>query len=158
MIPPQPLYHPPITIPPQTTPRRAPVTQPDLISRQPDPKPPVSTTRTRPVRRRDENDQETTLPPPISSTSSNPPTAPPRSAASHLDMPVDPNEPTYCTCQQVSYGEMIACDNENCEIEWFHYNCVGLSGPPRGKWYAPLSFLFYFIGKVLSELRCQEIR
>lgn len=22
------------------------------------------------------------------------------------------NEPTYCVCQQVSYGEMIACDNE----------------------------------------------
>lgn len=28
-----------------------------------------------------------------------------------LDMPVDPNEPTYCVCQQVSYGEMIGCDN-----------------------------------------------
>ena len=27
------------------------------------------------------------------------------------DMPVDPNEPTYCLCHQVSYGEMIACDN-----------------------------------------------
>lgn len=28
-----------------------------------------------------------------------------------LDMPVDPNEPTYCLCNQVSYGEMIGCDN-----------------------------------------------
>ncbi|CAG0886484.1 unnamed protein product [Darwinula stevensoni] len=28
-----------------------------------------------------------------------------------LDMPVDPNEPTYCLCEQVSYGEMIGCDN-----------------------------------------------
>jgi hypothetical protein len=27
-------------------------------------------------------------------------------------MPVDPNEPTYCICSQVSYGAMIACDNE----------------------------------------------
>ena len=27
-------------------------------------------------------------------------------------MPVDPNEPTYCLCQQVSYGEMIGCDNQ----------------------------------------------
>ena len=26
-------------------------------------------------------------------------------------MPVDPNEPTYCLCHQVSYGEMIGCDN-----------------------------------------------
>lgn len=28
-----------------------------------------------------------------------------------IDMPVDPNEPTYCLCNQVSYGEMIGCDN-----------------------------------------------
>lgn len=28
------------------------------------------------------------------------------------DLPVDPNEPTYCICDQVSYGEMIGCDNE----------------------------------------------
>lgn len=28
-----------------------------------------------------------------------------------LDLPVDPNEPTYCICNQVSYGEMVACDN-----------------------------------------------
>ncbi|XP_023854834.1 inhibitor of growth protein 5 isoform X2 [Salvelinus sp. IW2-2015] len=37
-----------------------------------------------------------------------------------LDMPVDPNEPTYCLCHQVSYGEMIGCDNPDCPIEWFH--------------------------------------
>ena len=32
-------------------------------------------------------------------------------SADVLDMPVDPNEPTYCLCHQVSYGEMIGCDN-----------------------------------------------
>lgn len=52
-----------------------------------------------------------------------------------LDMPVDPNEPTYCTCHQVSYGEMIGCDNAECPIEWFHFGCVGLSAKPKGKWY-----------------------
>ncbi|KAF8775655.1 hypothetical protein HU200_004434 [Digitaria exilis] len=26
---------------------------------------------------------------------------------------IDPNEPTYCICHQISYGDMIACDNEN---------------------------------------------
>ncbi|XXG42690.1 hypothetical protein AAC387_Pa01g2908 [Persea americana] len=52
-----------------------------------------------------------------------------------LDLPVDPNEPTYCFCNQVSYGEMIACDSPNCKIEWFHYDCVGLKDTPRGKWY-----------------------
>ncbi|MEE6528719.1 hypothetical protein FKM82_017198, partial [Ascaphus truei] len=50
-----------------------------------------------------------------------------------LDMPVDPNEPTYCLCHQVSYGEMIGCDNPDCSIEWFHFACVGLTTKPRGK-------------------------
>ena len=27
-------------------------------------------------------------------------------------IPIDPNEPRYCTCNRVSYGEMIACENE----------------------------------------------
>jgi len=49
----------------------------------------------------------------------------------------DPDEPTYCICNQVSYGEMIACDNVDCDIEWFHYNCVGLTAAPKGKWYCP---------------------
>lgn len=25
---------------------------------------------------------------------------------------------TYCVCDRVSFGEMIACDDENCEKEW----------------------------------------
>ncbi|KAF9606595.1 hypothetical protein IFM89_026916 [Coptis chinensis] len=52
-----------------------------------------------------------------------------------LDLPVDPNEPTYCLCNQVSYGEMVACDYPSCKIEWFHFGCVGLKEQPRGKWY-----------------------
>jgi hypothetical protein len=24
----------------------------------------------------------------------------------------------YCTCRNVSYGEMIGCDDDDCEIEW----------------------------------------
>jgi len=54
-----------------------------------------------------------------------------------LDMPVDPNEPTYCLCQQVSYGEMIGCDNQDCPIEWFHFGCMNLTTKPKGKWYCP---------------------
>ncbi|OAY44435.1 PHD finger protein ING2 isoform X2 [Manihot esculenta] len=57
-----------------------------------------------------------------------------------VDQPIDPNEPTYCVCHQVSFGDMIACDNENCEGgEWFHYACVGLTPETRfrGKWYCP---------------------
>jgi len=50
---------------------------------------------------------------------------------------IDPDEPTYCLCDQVSYGEMIGCDNDLCPIEWFHFNCVQLSTKPKGKWYCP---------------------
>lgn len=32
------------------------------------------------------------------------------------DMPIDPNEPLYCYCQQVSFGEMVACDNTDVSI------------------------------------------
>ncbi|KAI8389278.1 hypothetical protein BD560DRAFT_320371 [Blakeslea trispora] len=52
-----------------------------------------------------------------------------------VDLPIDPNEPLYCYCQQVSYGEMVACDNTDCEIEWFHLACVDLKTVPKGKWY-----------------------
>ncbi|KAJ3105919.1 Inhibitor of growth protein 5 [Phlyctochytrium bullatum] len=69
------------------------------------------------------------------------------SKANSQDMAIDPNEPRYCICQQVSFGEMIAvcfewllpfafilvtnvkpyiwqkCDGDNCEFEWFHYQC-----------------------------------
>ncbi|RAL08626.1 putative PHD finger domain protein [Aspergillus homomorphus CBS 101889] len=49
------------------------------------------------------------------------------------------NEDTkvYCTCRSVSHGDMVACDNEDCEFEWFHWKCVGLTREPVGKWYCP---------------------
>ena len=59
-------------------------------------------------------------------------------AGEGLDMPVDPNEPTYCLCHQVSYGEMIGCDNSDCPVEWFHFACVGLTTKPKGSWFCPL--------------------
>jgi len=64
------------------------------------------------------------------------PTEPPAPAID-LELPVDPNEPTYCFCNQVSYGEMVACDNPNCKIEWYHIGCVGVKELPKGKWYCP---------------------
>lgn len=29
------------------------------------------------------------------------------------DWQPDPNEPRYCLCNQVSYGDMVGCDNED---------------------------------------------
>lgn len=48
------------------------------------------------------------------------------------------NEETYCICEQIAYGEMIACDNKGCPYEWFHLQCVGLTKlPNNNKWYCP---------------------
>ena len=68
----------------------------------------------------------------------------------------DPNAPLYCTCRWgtlflfifrskllnnssfiarpnivSSNGNMVGCDNEDCKIEWFHYECVGLVAAVR---------------------------
>ncbi|PKS12214.1 hypothetical protein jhhlp_001513 [Lomentospora prolificans] len=53
------------------------------------------------------------------------------------DGDIDADEPTYCYCNSVSYGAMVACDADGCEKEWFHLDCVGLKVPPKQnvKWY-----------------------
>ncbi|RRT46679.1 hypothetical protein B296_00052721 [Ensete ventricosum] len=106
-----------------------------------------------------EQDMDIEFMPPPSSHKKNIP------ASVDADQPIDPNEPTYCVCHQVSFGDMIACDNENSIIscqqlysclshllfhlvvfdpqceggEWFHYSCVGLTPETRfkGKWFCP---------------------
>ena len=60
-----------------------------------------------------------------------------RSVSPPRPLDIDPDEPTYCLCDQVSYGEMIGCDNDLCPIEWFHFSCVQLSSKPKGKWFCP---------------------
>ncbi|KAH7930466.1 hypothetical protein BV22DRAFT_1000766 [Leucogyrophana mollusca] len=45
------------------------------------------------------------------------------------------DDKTYCFCDGISYGEMIACDDNTCEKEWFHLACIGLTVPPDGTWY-----------------------
>ncbi|KAG9680088.1 hypothetical protein KCU87_g521, partial [Aureobasidium melanogenum] len=49
----------------------------------------------------------------------------------------DGDEPKYCYCGQGSFGEMIACDNDDCPMEWFHLGCTGLRAVPGDnvKWF-----------------------
>lgn len=45
----------------------------------------------------------------------------------------------YCYCRR-PYDDlqgMIGCDGSNCQIEWFHFECVGILVPPKGNWYCP---------------------
>lgn len=44
----------------------------------------------------------------------------------------------YCVCKNVSFGNMVACDNGDCPIEWYHWGCVGITSSPVGKWYCDL--------------------
>ncbi|KAF2031669.1 hypothetical protein EK21DRAFT_62732 [Setomelanomma holmii] len=69
---------------------------------------------------------------------------------------IDPDEPRYCICDDVSYGPMISCDNNvsiqvhtsdvatnkpQCDKEWFHMPCVNMTEADipsrRSKWYCP---------------------
>eukprot|EP00474_Spongospora_subterranea_P008954 CRZ09412.1 hypothetical protein [Spongospora subterranea] len=45
------------------------------------------------------------------------------------------SEQTYCFCKQSSYGQMVACDDENCSIQWWHFKCAGIAEIPTGTWY-----------------------
>ncbi|KAF1938384.1 hypothetical protein EJ02DRAFT_446884 [Clathrospora elynae] len=53
---------------------------------------------------------------------------------------IDPDEPKYCICDDVSFGAMISCDN-NCDKEWFHLPCMKMTQADipsrRAKWYCP---------------------
>ncbi|KAI2642636.1 hypothetical protein GGS21DRAFT_183592 [Xylaria nigripes] len=63
---------------------------------------------------------------------------------------IDPEEPRYCLCNRVSFGTMIQCDNvDNCEKEWFHLECVGLTEIPARttKWYCPQCRILLNIGE-----------
>lgn len=59
------------------------------------------------------------------------------STSERSDSSYDPNEPRYCICNEVAFGDMVACDSKTCPYEWFHYQCVGITDPPKGKWYCP---------------------
>lgn len=66
---------------------------------------------------------------------SDPEDAEPEDEDGNADDNNENEEQVYCYCQQVSFGEMVGCDGENCKIEWFHLPCIGLSAPPEGVWY-----------------------
>ena len=53
------------------------------------------------------------------------------------DDPEEADNNKYCICQNVSHGNMVACDNEECRYEWFHWGCVGVTREPQGKWFCP---------------------
>ena len=55
-----------------------------------------------------------------------------------MDIDDEGDNKKYCVCQKVSHGDMVACDNEECPYEWFHWTCVGLTKEPIGTWICPV--------------------
>lgn len=42
----------------------------------------------------------------------------------------------YCICNGIDDGRpMIQCDNDDCEIKWFHFECMNLESVPNELWY-----------------------
>ncbi|KAI0986654.1 hypothetical protein GJ496_011895 [Pomphorhynchus laevis] len=41
----------------------------------------------------------------------------------------------FCSCRQPSFGRMILCDNIECAVKWYHFQCVGITDSPKGKWF-----------------------
>jgi hypothetical protein len=85
---------------------------------------PVASRRSRKPRKAVDHGNRRTHPPstpgptPEEPSSNKPPNA-------GINLAVMPDEPRYCYCNQVSHGQMIACDNQNCSREW-----VGLVSAP----------------------------
>lgn len=52
-----------------------------------------------------------------------------------------------CYCRSLDMGRMVACDNANCKIKWYHFECVGLYKNPEGSWYCPSCFIFENVTK-----------
>ncbi|KAL4976681.1 hypothetical protein BDW66DRAFT_49166 [Aspergillus desertorum] len=83
-----------------------------------------------PKRSHKKNGNNATVAPP-------PPVSDPEESLHEGDDEDEEGEPRYCYCNEISFGEMVACDNDACPREWFHLSCVGLTKPPgrNVKWY-----------------------
>jgi hypothetical protein len=61
----------------------------------------------------------------------------PRDDPSTINVVSGSNYTKYCICQRVDFGDMIACDNDNCPYQWFYWDCVGIKEEPLGDWLCP---------------------
>ena len=59
------------------------------------------------------------------------------STSATLDEESEDYTRSWCYCNKPSYGDMILCDNKSCTIQWFHFDCLSIRGPPKSKWYCP---------------------
>ena len=46
-----------------------------------------------------------------------------------------PDGQKFCHCHTKKKGRTISCCNPGCDIQEFHYACVGIKRKPKGIWY-----------------------
>ena len=66
----------------------------------------------------------------------------PNHSSSAISNPLSQDLPDPSTLPSLSElhpesEQMIACDNSNYKIEWFHIKCLKIKTIPKGKWYCP---------------------
>ena len=53
----------------------------------------------------------------------------------------DPNnehsQELYCSCKILTFESMTACDGKDCQVEWYNYECVGITRADKGSWICP---------------------
>ena len=49
----------------------------------------------------------------------------------------DDADKLWCYCYGPERGNMIMCDSKSCAIVWFHFDCLRITSPPKGKWFCP---------------------
>ena len=70
----------------------------------------------------------------------------------------DPNEPRYCLCNQVSYGEMVGCDNN--DVSFFCLFVLLLYIPSQHLWLSGMvsspnhTFSWASLNKRLNSTLC----
>ena len=47
------------------------------------------------------------------------------------------SEETWCYCKKEESGKMIMCENDNCKIVWFHFECLKITTATKKKWFCP---------------------
>lgn len=58
------------------------------------------------------------------------------------------SERRFCVCNKLEYEETgpfssqgdilwVECGNPHCKLQWFHFDCMGITSKPKGKWYCP---------------------
>lgn len=46
---------------------------------------------------------------------------------------------TWCICKTPDDGRpMLQCDNDDCEIGWFHFDCIGIMEEPQNAWFCDI--------------------